>query len=256
MEEHQSSIPEHSYEEEYMRHQTEKKEPLPYAIPFSIILAGVIVASAIVFTNRTNIADIAGTGKQLAAAQTGSTLKPADMQALGQNAPMLGDPRAPVTVVEFADYQCPFCGRFYQTTEKSIIDTYVKTGKVKFVFRDFAFLGEESSLAAQAARCAGDQGKYWQYHDYLFDHQNGENEGSFAASHLKIFAQTLGLATSQFNNCLDSGTHKKEVEDDTALGRKFGVNGTPSSFVNGAMITGAVPFNEFDQKIKEALNGK
>jgi protein-disulfide isomerase len=100
---------------------------------------------------------------------------------------------APVTVIEYSDFQCPFCGKFFRETEQTLIDSYIKEGKIRFVHRDFAFLGNESMVAAVAARCAGDQGKFWEYHDYLYSHQNGENQGNFSNINLKSFAVSLGL---------------------------------------------------------------
>ncbi|MDP3770613.1 MAG: DsbA family protein [Candidatus Sungbacteria bacterium] len=226
--------------------------PGPYVIPFSIVLAGVIIAGAIMFTNSGGSSE---NGK-LSAQVKDTVENKADLTLLPGNGPVLGDPNAPVTIVEFADFQCPFCGRFFKTTGKEVIETYVKTGKAKFIYRDFAFLGEESEWASQAARCAGDQGKYWQYHDYLYEHQNGENEGAFAKAKLKGFAAALGLTASQFNECLDSGKYEADVKSDTEAGRSFGVSGTPSTFVNGKMITGAVPFSEFKTEIEAALNSK
>ncbi len=104
-----------------------------------------------------------------------------------------GSDSAPVVLIEYADFQCPFCGRFFRDTEMSLINDYVAQGKIKFVYRDFTFLGEESRWAAEAARCAGDQGKFWEYHDYLYNHQSGENQGAFSLDNLKSFAKTLGL---------------------------------------------------------------
>ncbi len=105
----------------------------------------------------------------------------------------LGNPQAKVALVLYEDFQCPFCGRFFSDSEKTIRDTYVKNGDVQFVYRDFAFLGQESIKAAEAARCASDQGKFWEYYDYLFTHQNGENQGNFSNAYLKSFAKELGL---------------------------------------------------------------
>ena len=224
----------------------------PYAIPFSIVLAGVIVAGAIMFTNRNGavapVKEVAQAGNAVPAA--------ADLKALAADTRVLGDPNAPVTIIEFADFQCPFCGRFFSTTAKEIIEKYVKTGKAKFVYHDFAFLGEESSWAAEAAHCAGDQGKYWQYHDYLYEHQKGENDGAFSKANLKGFAVAIGLKSGDFNTCLDSGKHAKDVANDTEMGRKLGVTGTPTSFVNGKLVQGAVPFSQFEPTILEALKGK
>src|SRR3989344_1080322 len=127
---------------------------------------------------------------------------------------------------------------------------------LKIRWRDFAFLGEESFKAAEAARCAGEQGKFWEYHDYLFNHQNGENDGAFADKNLKSFAKTLGFNETAFNSCFDSGKYRKAVEDATAEGKTFGVNGTPATFVNGILVPGAQPFSVFQKIIEEELTGK
>lgn len=99
--------------------------------------------------------------------------------------PVLGKSDAPVTIIEFADFQCPFCERFYKDAEKGIIENYVKSGKVKFVFRNYAFLGPESNIAAEGSYCANEQGKFWEYHNFLFDHQGPENSGTFSKENLE-----------------------------------------------------------------------
>lgn len=164
-----------------------------------------------------------------------------------------GDPNAKVTVVEFADYQCPFCERLFTQVIPSLDKEYVNTGKVRFVYRDYAFLGQESTWSAEAARCANEQGKFWQYHDYLFTHQGAENSGAFSKANLKKFAVALGLNASQFNTCLDSDKYATEVSQDFQEGQAAGVNGTPGSFVNGVMINGAVPYATFKTAIDAAL---
>lgn len=105
----------------------------------------------------------------------------------------LGNPQAKVALIFYADFQCPFCGKFFKETEQSIQNTYVKDGKVQLAYRDFAFLGPESIRSAEAARCAGEQNKFWEYHDYLFTHQKGENQGNFSDLYLKSFAGELKL---------------------------------------------------------------
>ena len=115
------------------------------------------------------------------------------MQLISSSDFTLGNPQAKVALVLYEDFQCPFCGRFFGDSEKSIRDTYVTNGSVQLVYRDFAFLGPESIKASEAARCAGDQGKFWQYHDYLFTHQNGENQGNFSSLNLKLFAKEMEL---------------------------------------------------------------
>ncbi len=243
---------EHSLEQPERGKNTEIKDPLPYALPLSIIAAAVIIAGAIMFTGRSN----SGAPAKQVAAVDNALGNAQDFKLLEANAPTLGSPDAPVAIVEFADFQCPFCGKFHKTTAQDIITQYVKTGKAKLVYRDFAFLGEESNWASQAARCAGDQGKFWQYHDYLYEHQKGENKGAFNKDNLKGFALALGLDQNGFNKCLDSEKHKQDVENDTEMGRKFGVTGTPANFVNGKSVQGAVPFATFEAAIKTALEGK
>ncbi|MES2315558.1 MAG: thioredoxin domain-containing protein [Patescibacteria group bacterium] len=105
----------------------------------------------------------------------------------------VGNPQAAVTIIMYEDFQCPFCGRFFQDSEKSIRSIYVKDGTVQFVYRDFPFLGAESYKSAEAASCANEQGKFWEYHDYLYSHQMGENQGAFSDTNLKSFAGTLKL---------------------------------------------------------------
>ena len=220
----------------------------PYVIPAAILIAGVMIAGTVAYTNRgvPPPATTAAAGESAGGARS-------DPKFIAGDGPILGNPDATVTMVEFGDFQCPFCGRFFTTTEQQIVDSYVKTGKVKFVYRDFAFLGPESEWAAAAARCAGEQGKFWQYHDYLYRHQNGENQGAFSKGNLKSFARALGLESSAFDSCLDSDVFLADVRKDTAEGRALGVNGTPSNFINGIMMTGALPFEQFSAVIDAEL---
>ena len=173
------------------------------------------------------------------------TLKP--------NTPYLGSSNAKVTVVEYADYQCPYCEKWYSSVMPELKAKYINTGKIKFVYQDFAFLGADSNTAAEASHCAADQNKFWQYHDYLFGHQGTEGSSWATADHQKQFAAALGLNTAQFNSCLDSGKYKQEVLDETAAGRSYGVSGTPTVFVNGQIIVGAQPAQQFEQAIDVAL---
>jgi len=168
--------------------------------------------------------------------------------------PVLGNKNAKVEVVEFGDFQCPFCGRFYKDVEQQLKKDYVDTGKVKFAFRHYAFLGQESTSAAEASECANEQGKFWEYHNYLYENQKGENQGAFSKENLKSFAATLGLNTSQFNSCLDSGKYAKNVTDDFSDGQNAGVNGTPATFINGQLVSGAQPFASFKTLIDQELS--
>ncbi len=169
----------------------------------------------------------------------------------------MGDPNAPIKIVEYADFQCPFCRAFWQETEPQIVETYVKTGKVYYEYRSVgAFIGPESASAAEAAYCAGDQGKFWPYHDLLYTNWTGENVGDFSTSNLQKFATTLGLDQATFNACLSNGKYVERVQQDVNDARSDGVRATPSFLVNGKMIKGAQPFSVFQQAIEAALQGK
>ncbi|MDP3800039.1 MAG: DsbA family protein [bacterium] len=204
------------------------------SIPISIVVAGLLVAGAVWFR---------GTGNIDTTAQVGA--KPVKVE-LG-NLPILGDEKAKITIIEFADYQCPYCEAFFTQVEPVLRDEYVKKGLAKVQWRDFAFLGPESFWSAEAARCANDQGKFWQYHDLLLNRQKGENEGAFSKENLKKFASELGLNTTDFDSCLDTGKYTQAVKDDTDYGRSVGVSGTPATFINGEMVVGVDRNNPFAQ---------
>jgi protein-disulfide isomerase len=129
---------------------------------------------------------------------------------------------------------------------------YVDKGIVRFGYQHFAFLGQESQWAAQASECAADQGAFWPYHDYLYEHQAGENGGAFSQDNLKRFARELELDTDAFNTCLDSGKYSTTVGQETAYGQSLGVRGTPTFFVNGQLLVGAQPFEAFQKAIEAA----
>jgi protein-disulfide isomerase len=173
-----------------------------------------------------------------------------------------GDPKAPITITEFSDYQCPYCKRFVDDTEKQIIDTLVSTGQVRFVYRSFGlFIGPESQAAAEAAYCAGDQGKFWGFHDYLFGNQTAENAGDFTTRKLQAFAKALDLNMSTFNSCVSSGKYSQTVTQDGIDGQAAGITATPSFLVtyvvNGqkksALIEGAQPLSAFQTAVQAAL---
>jgi protein-disulfide isomerase len=171
--------------------------------------------------------------------------------------PVLGDAAAPVTIIEFGDYQCPSCRMFWVDVEPRLKRDYIDTGKVKLVFRDFPIveIHPEAIVAAIAAQCAADQGKYWQYHDKLFREQDRRGEGviRFKTGDLKKWAADLRLDTAAFNQCLDSARHQDEVAKDYADGAAVGIQGTPMFFVNGRVIGGAQPYPVFKKIIDEEL---
>ena len=231
-----------------------------------ILLVLLLVASFLLGALSTKIfyMEKAGQGTSGQTGQTGTQGSPpnqipspgAKVNVDNGHLPILGKKDAKVTVIEFADFQCPFCERFFKDTVSNLKKDYVDTGKVKFVFRHYAFLGQESTWAAQASECANEQGKFWGYHDYLYNHQGPENSGAFAKDKLIGFAQSIGLNADQFSSCLNSEKYAKNVSDDLAGGQKAGVTGTPATFINGQLVVGAQPYTAFktiiDGELKKA----
>ncbi len=227
--------------------ENQKPERRDRFLPLSIIVAAVLIAGAVIYS--------AGRGEL-----TKETADLADsaggLTDLIDDDVILGDPKAPITVVEFGDYQCPFCGKFFSQTEPQLREDYVKTGKAKFVYRDFAFLGPESQMAALASQCAAEQGKFWEYHDKLFETEiadGRENNGNLSSIFLKSLAGRLGLNQQQFDKCLDSQKYLAEIEKDYEDGRINGVGGTPTTFVNGQSVSGAQPYSVFKAAIDKEL---
>lgn len=183
-------------------------------------------------------------------APTSSTLPPVEV-SLDKST---GEENAPVVVVEYGDFQCPACQQFFQTTVEQLKIEYVQTGKVRFVFRHFAFLGDESQWAAEASECANEQGRFWDYYDKLYVEQNGENVGVFSKDNLKQFAVDLGLDTAGFNQCLDSGRYAEKVKQETLEGQQSGVRGTPSVFVNGQYIENGGNYQVLKSVLDAALD--
>jgi len=168
----------------------------------------------------------------------------------------MGDPNAPVHIVEYGDFQCPFCLRFWRDTEPQMIQEYVNTGKVYFEYHSVgAFLGPESGWAAEGAYCAGDQGKFWEFHDTLFTNWSGENVGDFTKDKLVTYAKSLNLNMPEFESCLSEGKHAGTVDQDAAAAEAAGVRATPTLFINAVKVEGAQPYPTLKQMIEDALNG-
>ncbi len=169
--------------------------------------------------------------------------------------PAMGPEDAPVLIIEFSDFQCPFCKRFHETTLPKIIEQYVNTGKVRFVYRDFPLtqIHPNAGLAALAAECADEQNSFWPYHDLLFERQGEWASSSNAQAVFEGYARELGLDVSQFSECLSSQRYAEEVLKDLRDGVSYGVKGTPAFFINGEKLEGAWPFGKFKDVIDAAL---
>ena len=164
-----------------------------------------------------------------------------------------GDPAAPITIVEFSDFQCPFCRRAFDQVLPQLVRDYVDTGKATLVYKHTAFLGPESSWAAVAAECAADQNRFWDFHNLLFSRQNGENQGTFNKDKLLSFANELKLDLAKFEPCLNNEETLARVQADIQEGRQAGVTGTPTFFINGQKIAGAQPYDRFRAVIEPLL---
>jgi len=249
---------------------TNKGKYLTYII---IFLAGLVIGY---MYNRMSTLEKKVAGGTVANQQAGAgaaaptNVPKADLK-VNKDDPTMGPENAKVTVITFEDFQCPFCGAFsglddktvksmqqrdstWQPALSNIIKDYVNSGKVRLVWKDYPFLGDESRFAASAARCAQEQNKFWEYHDYLFSHQNGENQGGFSKDNLKKFAVELKLNTADFNKCLDSDKYLAKMDESMTYGQGVGVSGTPATFVNGQFISGAVSYSQFKTAIDAALS--
>jgi len=198
------------------------------------------------------------------AAPTPSAAKPFEPRDVSiAGAPVMGDVNAKVTLIEYSDYQCPFCSRHSTQTMPEIIKNYVESGKLKFVMREFPIpnLHARATAASQAALCAGDQGKYWEMHDVLF-----ANQRKMSDEDLLGYGASIGLDSAQFSNCIEQGTHSDQVKKDIEQGQELGVSGTPS-FVLGLtdpddpdmvkvsrFVRGARSYADFAREIDDLLD--
>jgi protein-disulfide isomerase len=250
----------------------EKKNKLNYLLVGLLVIAAFVIGSMytkLQMLEKNGGTQVGGNVGGNAAVPSGAPAAIVDVTVTDDD-PSIGPKNAKVTVVTFEDFQCPFCGAFtgldeamvknmqgrdpsWQPAVPGIKKEYVDSGKVRLVWKDYPFLGQESFWSGQAARCAQDQGKFWEFHDYLFSHQNGENQGAFSKDNLKKFALAIGLNANDFNNCIDSAKYEKKLQDAVTYGQSVGVSGTPATFVNGKMISGAAGFDTFKSEIEAAL---
>ena len=181
---------------------------------------------------------------------SGFTASPAPVANIVR--PVEGQATAPVTVAEFSDYQCDYCGRWAREVEATFRSKFIATGQVRFEWHDDAWEGQEFLDAANAARCAGDQGKFWEMHDLLYTSQNATpNTGAFSKDRLKALGASLGLAATTYNACVDSGTYNAVVRSDTAIS-SGAFSGTPAFTVNGTPLVGYQTMDELTAAITEA----
>lgn len=221
------------------------------AIINTVLIAIVLL---VVLSINTKIGDGTSAGTAKNAAPTAAAPSPSPTvdtsNLIGENDYVKGDADAPVTIIEWSDFECPFCARFHTQTAGQIEENFVKTGKVKFVYKHFPLsFHQNAQKAAEAAECAGEQGKFWEMHDMLF-----ESGVSGGVESFKAYASNLGLDTEQFNMCLDTGKYAQKVQDDMKQGAAAGIRGTPGFIINGQLVSGAQPYSVFEQVINAALD--
>ena len=172
--------------------------------------------------------------------------------------PILGNPNAPVTLIEFGDYQCHFCNVFFHSTEGDILKNYVETGKVKMIFKDYNIIGPDSVNASHGAHCANDQDLFWEYHDILYSNWTGENNGWASSENLGKFAQDIGLDMDTWSECMLDGIHSQIILASNDDARSLELTGTPAFFVIGpdgqtTKLFGAQPFETFEKVFENEL---
>jgi len=176
-----------------------------------------------------------------------------------KGSPILGSESAQITIVEFGDYQCPFCQKWNQNTKPLIEKNYIETGKIKLIYVDFPIIGPDSIKAHAGSYCADEQGLYWQYHDFLYANQGHENSGWASQNNLKNLASGInGLDVDSFSKCLDSGKYEDRVKENKNIATKNGATSTPSFIVidlegNRIPISGAQPYSVFQETIDQIL---
>ena len=173
--------------------------------------------------------------------------------------PVLGDPSSPVTIVEFGDYQCPFCKRWNENTKPAIEQNLIETGKVSLIYVDFAIIGSDSITIHAGSYCAAEQDLYWEYHDFAYANQGHENDGWANSENLKLLVSGIdGLDVDSFNKCLDSKKYEQQIKDNKKIASDAGARSTPTFIIipqegQSEMITGAQPYGTFKVLVDEML---
>jgi len=216
-----------------------------------IIFGGIAAVVIIAIIASASVSQTGNEALNLDMGQTHGTVSTA------MGSPILGSASAPITIIEFGDYQCEQCYKWYHTTKDSIVQNYIDTGKANLIFVDLAILGRDSPKAAAATYCAEEQGKYWEYHGLLYTYQEGVNSGWANSERLKAFAFDLKLDKELFDSCVDSGKFAKRVQFNTNEAKKQGATGTPTFIIVNSegqqKIGGAQPYSVF-QKVLDSMS--
>lgn len=217
----------------------------------TLVLVAGLAAAAVIFLGG-NSGQREEQAASAAAGQRGQEKEEGAAPAAEIGHPSLGDEDAPVTMVEYADFQCPFCGKFARDTEPELIEKYVEDGTLRIEWRDFPYLGQESANAAFAARAAQAQGEFWRYHELLYGNQGSVNSGDFSDEKLIEFAREAGVDVDRFERDMKGGKYEGAVAADFEEGQGEGVTGTPTFVINGKTLVGAQPQDAFEKAIEDA----
>lgn len=240
---------------EIIKEQTpDKPMYVQLALPVSILLAGLIISGTLLYTK-----DSVNNNLDPRAANIGAQTAPAPQGqvnlTLNSNDHVLGLTNAKITIIEYSDFQCPFCRTFWSQTFPQLKKEYIDTGKILFAYRHYPLdFHPQAMISAKASECASETGKFWQMHDKLFAEQEKQGSGTiqFTTADIKKWASQIGLS-SGFNSCLDSDKYSEKIKSDTATGTQAGVSGTPTFFINNQKIVGAQPYASFKAAIDSAL---
>lgn len=164
----------------------------------------------------------------------------------------LGEPDAPVVMIAYSEFQCPFCGKFARDTKPVLVEKFVEDGTLRIEWRDFPYLGPESTVAARGGRAAAAQGRFWEFEEAMYDNQLPPNSGNLDEDHLVSVAEDIGLDVDRFLDDLDSPEAERAVQEDFAEGQAIGVTGTPAFIINGVPVIGAQPVEVFERTIEKA----
>jgi len=227
------------------------------ALLISFLVIGYLLGQLQALNGGTTNKVAAGTGgadPAAGAAAAGAPAAPVFADVDNGNLPVKGDENAPVTMVEFSDFECPFCGQFYTNALPEIISEYVDTGKLKIYYRHLPLsFHPQARPAALASECANEQNKFWDYHDLLFE--NNSTIGTATTDKYVEWATSLGLNGDQFRTCLESEKYAENIDGDNSAATAAGASGTPTFYINGQQIVGAQPFASFKAIIDAELEG-
>jgi len=219
----------------------ERPAYLQLALPISILVAAALISGSIFYTR--------GGATQSGGANIGNNPPASKVDIkVGPDEHTLGDKNAKVTIVEYSDFQCPFCRRFWRETLPELKREYINTGKARFVYRHFPLDFHPAAMpSAKAVECANERGKFWEMHDKIFEEQDKLGQGTiqFTVADIKKWAAQIGLDRGSFDQCLDSDRYNQQVTSDLNSGSQAGVSGTPTVFINGQRVVGAQPYASF-----------